>query len=492
MQGIQTQIIKFVRLNLQYNIDYQLIKLIFVQNSILFDLLKTLNNREKRDFWGYIQSPYLLPKPEILGLASQVLAPEANTQRLHKTEVFARIFGDETPYDDAKMRKVMEQLLRLLERFLVSEQREKEDFDFRLRLAALFIERKQDKMFRRLAAQPLPFPKEETAWTVEHFEQAARWYQLLYDHRSATQREHDPHLYKQVLHCQTVALLARRLRSACVFRTNQKEKQELPADSLLIWAETMADTFDGIPLLTTLFAALRSLKDPMNATHFAIFQDGLLQHARCFSFTDRRDLLVLAINFCSKRYNDGDKAWLSTQLDLYEYGLREGLLLENNWLTGYTFTNIATLALIARQYERLAQLLHEYGEKIAPRDRLDAVAFNEARLHHALKQYRPALRLLQQNTFEDLLLNLSAKTVQAKCFYELEEHDLLEAHLEALRKFIRRHKEVGYYGERYLNFVAALRRVVKSDPKEAKNLREEIVAMPVLAEKEWLLEQAGA
>jgi DNA-directed RNA polymerase subunit F len=60
-----------------------------------------------------------------------------------------------------------------------------------------------------------------------------------------------------------------------------------------------------------------------------------------------------------------------------------------------------------------------------------------------------------------------------------------------LRKFIRRHKEVGYYGERYLNFIAALRRVVKSDPNEAKNLREEIVAMPVLAEKEWLLEQTG-
>jgi hypothetical protein len=60
MQDIQTQIIKFVRLNFIQNIDYQLFKSYIVQNSILFDLLKTLSNKEKRDFWDYIQSPYLL------------------------------------------------------------------------------------------------------------------------------------------------------------------------------------------------------------------------------------------------------------------------------------------------------------------------------------------------------------------------------------------------------------------------------------------------
>ncbi len=462
-----------------------------MQKGILFDLIKTLSAREKSDFLRYIQSPYFAAKPAIVRLAEQLLLPEIKAERQYKATAFPQVFGAGQAYDDARMRKAIEQLLRLLERFLVSEKRAQEDFDFRLRLAAVFIERKQEKMFRRIASSPLPFPAAETEWTAEYFEQASRWYQLLYDHRSATQREHDPHLYERVIHCQTVALLARRLRSACVFRTNQKEKAEMPTDSLLIWAETVSANYTELPLLKTLFAALRALQEPANATHFAIFRDGLLQYPQCFSFADRRDLLVLAINFCSKRYNDGDKAWLDTQLDLYEHGLHEGLLLENNWVTGYTFTNIATLALIARRYERLALLLHDYRDKIAPRDRRDAVAFNEARLYHAMRQYRPALVLLQQNTFDDLLLNLSAKTVQAKCFYELEEHDLLEAHLEALRKFIRRHKEVGYYGERYLNFIAALRRVVKVGPSDANYLHGEIAAMTVLAEKEWLLEQTG-
>lgn len=460
-----------------------------MQKSQLAELLKTLTSTEKKDFLRYLQSPYHAGKPELLRLAEHLLQPAGHAARSDKTAAFQRVFGPERDFDDARLRKAMEQLLRLLERFLVSEQRTRESFDFRLRLAALLAERRQEKLFRRLSEAPLPFPDHEADWTAEHFDQAAQWFQLLYDHRSATHREHDAELYAQVMRCQTVALLARRLRSACIFQSNQKEKAAVPADALLAWAETVSTDFDDLPLLRTLFAGLRALQEPANPTYFTVFRDGLLGHAACFTDAERRDLLLVAINFCSKRYNDGDTAWLDTQLDLYEHGLKEGLLLENGWVSGYTFTNIATLALIGRRYERLAQLLRDYRDKITPRDRAGAAAFNEARLHYAQRNYRPALALLQQNVFDDLLLNLSAKTVQAKCFYELEEFGLLETHLEALRKFIRRHKEVGYYGERYLNFIVVLRRLARALPVEHPVLKKDIAALPVLAEKEWLLER---
>ena len=140
-----------------------------------------------------------------------------------------------------------------------------------------------------------------------------------------------------------------------------------------------------------------------------------------------------------------------------------------------------------RRYAWLGEFLSNFRDKVEPRYRESAVAFNQARLDYALRQYRPALALLQQDLFDDVLLSLSAKTVQAKCFQELGEYDLLEAHLEAMRKYIRRHKEIGQYGERYLNFTAALRRIIRIRPAQRAELRREIMAMSVLAEKEWLL-----
>ena len=124
---------------------------------------------------------------------------------------------------------------------------------------------------------------------------------------------------------------------------------------------------------------------------------------------------------------------MDAQLELYGYGLREELLFENGWVTGYTFLNIGTLALMGRRYAWLGEFLSNFRDKVEPRYRESAVAFNQARLDYALRQYRPALALLQQDLFDDVLLSLSAKTVQAKCFQELGEYDLLEAHLEAMR-----------------------------------------------------------
>lgn len=463
-----------------------------MHKGILYDLLKTLTSREKKAFLNFVQSPYPGTTPEVARLAKYLLNGEQATEvnRQSKAAAFFGVFGKDAPYHDARLRKTMEHMLRSLERFLVTEQRAAEPFDYRLRLAALLAERKHTKLFRRLTEASLPFPSEEADWTTENFEQAARWYQLLYDYRSNTDREHDPELHRRITRCQTVALLARRLRNACIFRSNQKERAAWLPDPLLDWAAQNWPQTDyaGLPLLRTLFAGYQALEMPGDPSYFARFRDGLLAAPACFTRADRRDLLLVAINFCSKRYNDGDTAWLGTQLELYDYGIRENLLLENGWITGYTFLNIGTLALIGRRHEWLEQFIRDYRDKVEPRYRDSAAGFNRARLDYALKRYRQALALLQQDLFDDVLLNLSAKTVQAKCFYELNEFELLDAHLEAMRKYIRRHKEVGYYGERYLNFTAVLRRIARTRPGERADLLREIQAMPVLAEKDWLLE----
>ena len=455
-------------------------------------MLKTLTSREKKAFLNFVSSPYPGTPPEVARLAEHLLGDKmaAPSARQSKAMAYPSVFGEDADYNDARLRKKMEQLLRLLERFLVTESRTAESFDFRLRLASLLAERKQTKLFRRLTEAPLPFPPDETDWTMEHFEQAACWYQLLYDYHSTIDREHDAELHRLITRCQTIAMLSRRLRGACIFRSNQKERAAWPPDPMLDWAiQTLPQAdYAHLPLLQILFAGYQALETPDESEHFTRFRDGLLAAPACFTHADRRDLLLVAINFCSKRYNAGDTAWLDTQLELYDYGLREALLLENNWVTGYTFLNIGTLALIGRRYAWLEQFICDYREKVEPRYRESAAGFNQARLDYALKRYRPALSLLQQDLFDDVLLNLSAKTVQAKCFYELGEYDLLETHLDAMRKYIRRHKEVGYYGERYLNFTAVLRRVARARPSERTDLQQEIKAMPVLAEKEWLLE----
>ena len=100
--------------------------------------------------------------------------------------------------------------------------------------------------------------------------------------------------------------------------------------------------------------------------------------------------------------------------------------------------------------------------------------------------------MLQKANYRDLLLNLAAKTLLLKIYYELDEFDLLNAHLDAMKNFIRRKAVIGYHRTNYLNIIRFTRRLTNSnlyDRERRKSLKEQIQAEDVLTEKEWLLEQ---
>ncbi|MBK7409311.1 MAG: hypothetical protein IPL49_07275 [Saprospirales bacterium] len=101
---------------------------------------------------------------------------------------------------------------------------------------------------------------------------------------------------------------------------------------------------------------------------------------------------------------------------------------------------------------------------------------------------------MQKTEYEDLLLNLAAKTVQIKIFYEWGETDLLYAHLDAMRTFIRRKKGIGYHQENYLHTIQLTRRLMEVNPfdrQALQDLRKEIEQTRNIAEKSWLLTQVG-
>lgn len=120
-------------------------------------------------------------------------------------------------------------------------------------------------------------------------------------------------------------------------------------------------------------------------------------------------------------------------------------------------------------------------------------SFCMALLAYSKKDYAQALDLLQKSEYEDLLLNLAAKTVQIKLFYEWGEMDLLHDHLKAMRMFVLRKKVMGYHRENYLNAIQMTFRLLETNPFDRHalhELREAIEQTKPLAEKTWLLEQA--
>jgi tetratricopeptide (TPR) repeat protein len=180
--------------------------------------------------------------------------------------------------------------------------------------------------------------------------------------------------------------------------------------------------------------------------------------------------------------------------ELYRRGLSLGAFFVDGVLSRFTFRNIVTNGLILEEYAWVGQFIEQYQSYLSDTSRASMVSFNQARLEYRQKNYGKALDLLQKSDYRDVLLNLSAKTLLVKVFYEMGEYDLLESHLQAMRVFIRRKEELAYQQENFQKLVYFAQKMIELNPfdRQAKEqLREEITKTQVVAEKAWLLEMLG-
>jgi len=99
--------------------------------------------------------------------------------------------------------------------------------------------------------------------------------------------------------------------------------------------------------------------------------------------------------------------------------------------------------------------------------------------------------LLQNIEYEDLLLNLAAKTILLKIYFELNENDLLDAHLLSLQNFLRRKTLIGYHKKNYKNIISITRKLLtynRFDKKEKEKIRHLILDADVLTDRKWFLD----
>lgn len=288
--------------------------------------------------------------------------------------------------------------------------------------------------------------------------------------------------------------LTQKLRYLCLhtaYRTRFKASNRLGLSQEL---ESILETHDFLqnPAISSWYYCLKMLESPHAPEYFNRFKVEVLTHGRIFQQEELRDLHLFAINYCIRRVNEGHPAFFHDILDFYKDGLSKGHSLENGVLSHFTYYNIVAAALQTHDYQWAGQFIYEYRNALERRYRDSAYSFNLARLRFAQKAYSEALELLQHSNYHEPLVNMAAKTMAIKIYYALDETEVLEAHLEAFIKYIRRKPGLGYHRNHYLQMARYTQKLIylnPADKKELQALKEQIAADPALAEKEWLLEQ---
>ena len=462
-----------------------------MQESRLLKLLSTLSKDELKGLRGFIRSPFANKRREVVALFDILEKPLRSGKTIPDKQVVYRQVFPGAAYDDHRIRMAMSFLFQATGQFLAVREFMEDKPLFQRRLSGIFRQRQLPDLFiktwEEAGKQQAQQPGRNADFFEGQYQLSLEKYRFDVDNQSADRID-----FQDLSDQLDRAFLARKLWQACFMLSHQTVRHTHYDFGLLNNAVSYLEKtgYLDVPAISVYYYCWRSLIRPGEKTHFQHFKKLLMQNGDLFPGAELRDLYLLAINFCIRRYNEGSQDYLPEQFELYREGFSKGYFISDGALSRYTYQNAATIGLVLRELEWVERFVHEYRPYLREEYREGLFSFNLARLEYQRRELGKALLLLQKAEYKDLLLNLAAKTLQLKIFYELQEFDTLESHLQAIRTFIRRKKVMGYHRENYLNTVHFTQKILESrlfDKKERAALRREISETGALAEKEWLL-----
>lgn len=464
--------------------------------TFLFELWKAVLPAEHRQLLQFLQSPVHNQRADVVALAQLLVqTPLAELEGFDKRVAFGAVYPGQ-PYDNLRFNHLCSFLVQRIEAYLAW----KEWMDdapghdlvlcraLRRRGAGAYFVRRAARLARDLEQQPLR--------NAAHHLNCYLLERERYEHRVLHERE-TPSLFSNVTEPLNLFFMLENLRWAgtgLALQARYGISNPLPFADYVLEQAGRADP-DRYPEVAILHLGYQALGDVENEENFRRLKSLVTEKSDLFSPAENRDLHLLAINFCLRRHNRGERPGYTRQaLELYRSALEKGLLFENGLLQKFTFNNILRLACIAGEREWAWQFLEDYQRHLPAADRANTYRFNLACWHYLGGQYARVPGLLQTFDFFDRDTQLSARQMLLRSYFELEEWQTLDSLLKSFYSFLRRRHDIGYQRIMYLNLIKYTRKLMNGplSRRKAEALAARIRAEQYLAEREWLLGKVGS
>ncbi|MCB0582468.1 MAG: hypothetical protein KDD10_24530 [Phaeodactylibacter sp.] len=465
-----------------------------MKKSTLLRLFRSLTKRDIRELRKFVRSPYFNQRGDVARLFEYLAeAIYREEEALDKDRAFAAVWPGQ-PYDDDLLRLVMHFLQKHIKRYLAwSELEEAEGPFVQLHLCQALRRRGLDKLYRRELNALKKSHEQHPYRSVGHHYLNYRLHLERHEYDLRQRRSGGENLQELTSEL-TAFYVSELLRYSCTTLIAQKlSRQKYDPEMVegvmrLVEGSPVAEA----PAVRVYYQAYRALSVPEEESRFARLKELMEQHWAAFPPDEAHDIYLLAINYCIRRLNQGERQYIREAFELYRKGLERRLLFREGELSKFTYNNVLMLAIALEEWEWSAAFLENYKTHLPARERGNIYRYNQAILFFKKGDYGAAMELLQRVAFQDVLYNLNARCMLLRMYYELGEFDALASLLDSFAAYLRRQKALGYHREHYSNLIHYARRLLGMAPhdrEERRQLAREVAGEKAVAEREWLLEQ---
>jgi len=467
-----------------------------MKSSDLLNLLQKLPAEDRRALRKFVRSPYHNLREDVQRLFDFLDNKlEKDFDGISNEAAWEAVFAPQS-FDHQQFRYCMSYLTKVIEEYLTVKEATADPVQSQLHLATAYRKLGLEKTTRRSLDRAAELHQRSGHQDLHFYEKN---YLLEAETLAFSEgnKRTAPRNLQAVNHSLDLAFLAKKLRQSCVALSHgavANVEYDTGLLNLVLGYLTEAPWLDAHPAIALYFYYYKAATTGDDG-FFEKLKTGILENGKALPNSELRLVYLLAINYGIQRYNKGEGRYLNEVFDLYRSALEREVLSENGHLSRYAFKNIAGIAIRLGEFDWTAGFIEKFGPTVEAAHRRNYTDYNLAKLHHARRDYAKAMHLLHKVEYEDVFLNLDAKVLLLKIYFEQGETEVLESFIQSFQRFLqRKSKELGYHRENYLNtlnFTSKLLTINPLDKAEKERLRSEIVGAKALGEREWLLERLG-
>lgn len=463
---------------------------------MLIEILKSFTNQEIENFGDFLGSPYFNKAKYIKNYFDKLkeLYPDFESYDNHKTEIFHSLYPDRE-YNDATVRKLQSELLKLAEEFIsITLFKNKEQLRYSLLLEEL-DKRKIDKLFKKRLEQSYARLQESGFDNEKYFKDMCTLNDAEILFHSMRDRRKGFAKYYTSIENLDKAYIIQKLKKIIILITEDihfarilKDKKEIENFIKLI----QKNEFFEFPLIQILYNIVM-LNWERSESYFDSLKKLIKLNKTKISIEELEWAYFAMMNYCVVQVNKGRKEFAKEELEIYRNIIQDNLLLYNNTLESGFYKNIISCAVEAGNLKFAEEFKDEYIKYIFTDDKNDILAFCNANIAFAKREYAKALEILARINFSDVNQKFSLRNLSLKIFYESEMYEQALAGVDSYKQNLKREKTLPLeIIKLYNNFIILYKKLLKLKITPAKDesylLMKSIKKTETIA-KTWLTEQ---
>lgn len=464
-----------------------------MQNSQLILVLSSLSKKENRELRKWLVSPIHNQRSDVVQLYEYLTSGNRleDDKSLEKERIYRKLYPKEA-YDDARMRQVIHFLQESTEAYLAYTKSTEDIVQQKLALAKNYREKKLTKLYQKTIKSIEDIHSTKQKKDDDYLEKS-----FLIEREKSEQASEGARTanFQEMSDSAELAFIARKLKLACGMISYQRifkaEYDFGMIDQILNYIDNKKHLLE-IPIIKVYYDIYRLFKYPQHEQNFFEVKNDILVFESQFLTSEKLDIFMAALNYCIGKMNTGHSQYIREAFEIYQRGLESEVFTQGGTISPHNFRNIVTTGTSLKEFEWVSSFIKNYENYLAPEYRENFVQFSLAKLYFEKGDYDKAQRLLIQFDIDDVLINLSAKSMLIKMYFEEGEINTLESLLESLRTYINRKKSIAYHKIIYNNLIRFTKKLVRLPPRNKalkERLRKQIEDANPLPERKWLLEQ---